>query len=611
MKLRPWLLCASPLALVAGCLLPSFENVPADSEPQGGADGNAGAGATSAVGGEPQGGAPAGGTGNVPSVDEPQPTSDTYVLEQGTALLVAAADGVLANDVPSGLSVSAFDDADPDRPGEFDATVTIESDGAFSFEPAAAFFGRYVVSYTVENEVGDTAQSSVTFVVQPTGVELDSVAAGVGGVLLTGGAGDALGSKLAALGDVNDDGYDDFAIGALGAAAGDGAIYVVFGRSDFGALTLGALAPSSTEDRFAVLEGSAGLAIGSSVDSAGRFNADEIPDIVVGAPGATGGDGKIFVVNGGVDLKAGIALATLPNTAGITISGRPAGEQLGLLATGGGDFNGDAKADLLSGIYPGGLTTGGVCAILENPVASAAIEDLNHPTMPDSGVNYLPEGLTFVGDVNDDGKGDLLAASRRHVALVFGQGDGQVPTTIATVSTDQLGLLRTRPSPPSGKASLAAAGDVNQDGKADFAFCDEFAGEARCLVFLKAVTLADTLATGQWTLEGFAGSPVPPLLGNGADLNQDGFADLVVADQSAAYVIFGRDAGFGAVDVTSLGTDGFSLSTATPGSLSAIASIGDVNGDGYGDLAIGERSAATGSGAVYVVFGGPFAAEQR
>src|SRR5690606_2136815 len=108
-----------------------------------------------------------------------------------------------------------------------------------------------------------------------------------------------------------------------------------------------------------------------------------------------------------------------------------------------------------------------------------------------------------------------------------------------------------------------------------------------CLVFFRALELGDQaqdpLASGDWTVEGFAGAPTPPLVAGGADLNQDGFADLLLADSEAAYVVFGRDAGFGAVDVGSLGSDGFSLRAASAGSLAALSSIGDVNGDGYGD----------------------------
>ena len=206
--------------------------------------------------------------------------------------------------------------------------------------------------------------------------------------------------------------------------------------------------------------------------------------------------------------------------------------------------------------------------------------------------------MAFAGDVNADGKDDVLASSKRHVALIFGQGSDGAPNDISTLNSEGYGLLRTRPAGLLTVATVAAAGDVDGDGKADFAYCDEFASQPRCQVFFRSLVLTDQaqdpLATGDWQVDGFAGAPTPPLLATGADLNQDGFADLLLADSDAAYVVFGRDDGFGAVDVTSLGSDGFSLAAPMPGAIGAVSTIGDVNGDGYGDFALGQRPGVRG-----------------
>ncbi len=76
------------------------------------------------------------------------------------------------------------------------------------------------------------------------------------------------------------------------------------------------------------------------------------------------------------------------------------------------------------------------------------------------------------------------------------------------------------------------------------------------------------------------------------------------------YVVFGHAGGFAAnIDVSTLdGTIGFKLSGVAAGDISgtSVASAGDVNGDGFGDLIIGARSALPhggNSGASYVVFG--------
>lgn len=105
------------------------------------------------------------------------------------------------------------------------------------------------------------------------------------------------------------------------------------------------------------------------------------------------------------------------------------------------------------------------------------------------------------------------------------------------------------------------------------------------------------------------------------DVNGDGFSDVIIgawgADASgsasgSSFVVFGRAGGFSAeVDLASLnGSNGFRLDgvAAFDQSGGAVASAGDVNGDGFSDLIIGARSAdpnGSYSGSSYVVFGRP------
>lgn len=603
-----------PLTLLGGCLLPSFENVSGPAAQAGADSGGEPNSVGGAGGGEaPLGGAPpAGGNGPVVGA-KPAPVADTYVVRQGRALTIKVGEGVLSNDAPGNLSVTGFSDADSARPKDFDAALDIAADGSLTFKPVAGFFGRYYAEYTVESPAGDSATASVTFIVQPVGVDLTAVAQGVGGVTLAGSATDGAGAALAALGDVNGDGFDDFAIGAPGALEGVGAIYVVFGRADFSALTLGALAASSKEERFAVLAGSDTSPVGDYVASAGQFDSDKRPDILVGSPTAALEAGALYVVYGGAALKRTVPLDPPPEGRGIAIWGDQAGQQLGLHVAGGADFNGDSKADLLTGLYPNPLspTHGGVGTVVENPVMSQALDATTYAAIEDTSVYKLPQSLAVAGDVNDDGKDDWLATSTRNVALVFGQGDDSLPALISDLQTSGKGILRTRVTGAATVAAVASAGDVNGDKVADFSYCDEFQAGVSCEVFFGPIAANAALTNGDWRLNGFTTALAGPRLGPAADLNQDGFADLLLSDDSGAYVVFGRDSGFGAVDVASLGTDGFSLGAPTVGSLASLSTIGDVNGDGYGDFAIGEPSAVNGAGSVYVVFGGPFGADQR
>ena len=92
--------------------------------------------------------------------------------------------------------------------------------------------------------------------------------------------------------------------------------------------------------------------------------------------------------------------------------------------------------------------------------------------------------------------------------------------------------------------------------------------------------------------------------GTTPDVNGDGYADLLVGAQSAsnpsgaAYVYLGSASGIGASPATTLSApDAGAFGT-------SIASAGDVNGDGFGDVIVGAPGAASAFGAAYVYLGG-------
>jgi FG-GAP repeat len=99
------------------------------------------------------------------------------------------------------------------------------------------------------------------------------------------------------------------------------------------------------------------------------------------------------------------------------------------------------------------------------------------------------------------------------------------------------------------------------------------------------------------------------------DVNGDGFSDLIIGESVAngfaggAYIVFGKASGFSPnLDLSNLnGSNGFEfLGPLYTYFGSAVASAGDVNGDGFADLIVSAPEANGGgfyNGSVYLVFG--------
>jgi hypothetical protein len=91
-----------------------------------------------------------------------------------------------------------------------------------------------------------------------TTVDLDDVVAGIGGfVLAAEAAGNACGGSVAGAGDVNDDGLADVIVGSSAADFGgsaSGRTYVIYGRSDGVASTLGEVAQGNAAGEAGAIE---------------------------------------------------------------------------------------------------------------------------------------------------------------------------------------------------------------------------------------------------------------------------------------------------------------------------------------------------------------------
>lgn len=212
-------------------------------------------------------------------------------------------------------------------------------------------------------------------------------------VLGTGG----FGSALAALGDVNQDGFGDLAVGAPD-EAGAGAVHVISGQTGGVLHTFAGDAPG---DR-----------LGRALDAAGDLDGDGTVELIAGATGsdANGLDSGLARVYSGEWIRSTV-LGGTPATAEVLYSftGDAPQVRFGFAAAGAGDVDGDGTPDLVVGAQSAGSTAELAYARVYSGADGSILN-----TVPGEAVGDL-RGWTVAGggDANADGFGDLLVGMPR------------------------------------------------------------------------------------------------------------------------------------------------------------------------------------------------------
>lgn len=395
---------------------------------------------------------------------------------------------------------------------------------------------------------------------------------------------DTAGGTVAGVGDVNGDGIPDYAVGSSDASAGAvrtaGQVQIVFGRRSPELVDL----KSRTAPGLRILGAEINDKAGRKIAPVGDLNGDGLADVAIAAPLADHHDrrqsGAVYVIYG--RRRSGtIRLARLPPDAGFVIDGAAARDFTGISLADAGDVDGDGHTDLLVGAYG----------------ANAAGRE-------SAGAAYVIYGRPGAGGFD-------LAAPGDRARIIEGAAVGDVTG-----------------------ATVAAAGDLDGDGHADLLIGAPMADpEGRTnagiawVVFGRAGTDpidladpgADAYAIEGPVAQGRLGGFFDQGLAGAGDVDGDGIPDLLVSssivdvgrrrDVGVTWVLRGRGPG-PARDLARLApSDGYRIigAAARQRAGQALLGLGDVNGDGHADVAIG----APGDGfldkrpdATYVVYGG-------
>lgn len=392
--------------------------------------------------------------------------------------------------------------------------------------------------------------------------------------------------------------------------------------------------------------------LGDSVSGAGDFNGDGFDDLVVAIPDYRSADpneaGMVAVIFGGKDRSAAPrTLGDLDGTNGFVVYGEATNLRGGFggdssspssYVAGAGDINGDGFDDIIIGAQyltdaSGGLGDGGAYVIFgraDGMPASLSVGDLDGSngfkiTGTEKPRNrhandwgqFAGYSVAGAGDFNNDGFDDILLSApyfakdktlEGAVFLIFGKASGYAPVFSLKAIDGTNGIRFEGPDGGNwGPTSVDSAGDFNGDGYADFV---AGGGEGPVSVVFGAASgfgavysFADLNGANGFNLTGRSVT-----VAGGGDVNGDGFSDIAVARDHASVSVFtGRAGGFGPV-MEGAALDGFQASGGVgsyPQTGFSLSLGGDVNGDGFDDLLIGQPKASgfEQRGYAFVVFG--------
>jgi hypothetical protein len=332
---------------------------------------------------------------------------------------------------------------------------------------------------------------------------------------------------------------------------------------------------------------------GAAVTGIADINGDGRDDLLIGATGRGNSGGFFFFKPGRSYVVFGRASGSFPSilnlgalngSDGFRLDGVTDGDGVGGAVSTAGDLNGDGLNDLAigaSGADSNGTDSGSSYVVYGRSGAFPAVISLNALNGNDG---FRIDGATAgdragsglsMGDFNGDGRSDLIvsAADAESTELsfgssyvLFGRSNGGFPAVFNLASLNGANGFRVDGAMGNiGVFPASNAGDVNGDGIDDMALSAPFA------------------------------TPDP---------------SGMIHVSGSSYVLFGKSTAFAPVfSLWNLdGSNGFRMDGVGHLDFSGqpATGAGDVNGDGFDDLAIGTPSAnpnGEDSGSTYIVFG--------
>ncbi|MDP6942939.1 MAG: integrin alpha [Myxococcota bacterium] len=280
-----------------------------------------------------------------------------------------------------------------------------------------------------------------------------------------------------ASGDFDGDGLDDILVGASGTHVGSyyyaGVAYIILAKS------LGSTSEIDLSTADHLLYGGSGEGAAISLAGAGDVDGDGRDDIIVGATGMSNGG----VNAGGAYLVMSASLGSsssfdLSSSADYEFLGEGTSDDAGYSVASAGDVDADGLDDVIVGARSEDSAASGAGSayiILGSSLGSSSSIDLSladYQLTGEAKHDSAGYSVAGAGDVNGDGRDDVIVSSRNNSNGGYNSGTAYVVLGSSLGSTSSISLSSTykligEAAYDTAGESVASAGDVDGDGLDD------------------------------------------------------------------------------------------------------------------------------------------------